>query len=105
MEDSETPFARIVSAKAKRKLAAQRGGDQPAWFGLGTLGVVGWSVVVPTLLGALAGSWIDRHWTLKHSWTLALLIAGLCLGCANAWTWISRQHALITDSPPSTGNE
>ena len=105
MEDSETPFARIVSAKAKRKLAAQRGGDQPAWFGLGTLGVVGWSVVVPTLLAALVGSWIDRHWPVKHSWTLALLIAGLCLGCANAWIWVSRQRALITGRPTSTDNE
>ena len=102
MDDSEAPFTRSVSAKSKRKLAAQRDGTRPAWFGLGTLGVVGWSVVVPTLLGALAGSWIDRHWAPKHSWTLALLIAGLCLGCVNAWIWITRQHALITGSPTET---
>jgi predicted F0F1-ATPase subunit len=40
------------------------------------MGLIGWSVVVPTLLGAALGSgWTTHPGT--HSWTLALLVAGL----------------------------
>ena len=41
-------------------------------FGLGMLGLIGWAVVVPTLLGAALGLWLDAHYPARHSWTLAL---------------------------------
>lgn len=63
------------------------------WSGLGLFGLIGWSVAVPTLLGALLGAWLDKHHPGGRSWTLPLLIAGLCLGCANAWHWISREQS------------
>jgi ATP synthase protein I len=44
---------------------------------LGMMGLIGWSVAVPTLLGAALGIWLDKHHPGKHSWTLALLVAGL----------------------------
>ncbi len=95
MGDDDAKFVREVGARAARKVAAQRAGTQPVWVGLGMIGVIGWSVVVPTLLGAVLGAWIDRHRIGTHSWTLALLLVGLLLGCANAWNWISRQSAVI----------
>ena len=63
------------------------------WFGLGMMGLIGWSVAIPTLLGASLGLWLDRHYAGSHSWTLALLVAGLVLGCWNAWHWVSREQA------------
>ena len=42
------------------------------------MGLIGWSVVVPTLLGAALGIWLDERHPGAHSWTLALLVAGLC---------------------------
>ncbi len=74
-------------------------GPQCPWFGLGMLGVIGWSVTVPTLLGAMLGLWLDRHHPGAHSWTLALLVAGLIFGCANAWRWVSDQNAAIHREP------
>src|SRR5580704_4246156 len=62
-----------VGAKAARKLRAQRNSAQGVWFGLGMMGLVGWSVVIPTLLGAALGIWLDQHYPGKHAWTLALL--------------------------------
>ena len=56
-----TDFARQVAAKAARKLRAQREGSQGVWFGLGMSGLIGWSVAVPTLVGAMLGLWWDRH--------------------------------------------
>ena len=67
------------------------------WFALGMLGTIGWSVAVPTLAGALLGLWWDRHHPGPHSWTLALLVAGLVLGCANAWHWVSKEYDAMND--------
>ncbi|CAN5898277.1 AtpZ/AtpI family protein [soil metagenome] len=80
-----------VGAKATRKLKARRDGAPGVFFGLGMMGLVGWSVVVPTLLGAALGLWLDRQHTSTRSWTLALLVAGLTIGCLNAWHWVARE--------------
>ena len=47
-----SPLGQEVGAKAARKLKARRNSTPGVWFGLGMMGLVGWSVVVPTLLGA-----------------------------------------------------
>ena len=80
-----------VGAKAARKLKARRNPAQGVWFGLGMMGLIGWSVVVPTLLGAALGYWLDTHHPGKHAWTLALMMAGLGIGCLNAWRWVDQQ--------------
>src|ERR1700738_2633789 len=97
MGDDETTFARRVAAKAHLKLKAQREGRRPVWFGRGMMGTVGWSVAVPTLLGCLLGHWWDRRHPGPHSWTLALLVAGLVIGCANAWHLVSREYQAMHD--------
>jgi ATP synthase protein I len=84
-----------IGAKAERKLRAQRHNSQTVWLGLGMMGLIGWSVVVPTLLGAALGIWLDKHHTGSYSWTLMLLIAGLALGCVNAWHWVNKEHKEI----------
>lgn len=86
-----TAFGREVGAKATRKLKARRNSSQGVWLGLGMMGLVGWSVVVPTLLGAALGIWLDSHHPGKHPWTLALLVSGLVIGCLNAWRLVSRE--------------
>lgn len=84
-------LAAQVGRKAARKLKARRNAAPGVWFGLGMMGLIGWSVVVPTLLGAALGLWLDRHHAGTHSWTLALLMAGLVIGCANAWHWVGKE--------------
>jgi len=78
---SEPTLAEEVGAKAARKLRARRHATPGVWFGLGMMGLIGWSVVVPTLLGAALGLWLDNRHPGKHAWTLALLVAGLAIGC------------------------
>jgi ATP synthase protein I len=57
-------------------------------------GVIGWSVVVPTLIGIFVGVWIDRNWPSQFSWTLMLMLGGLVMGCLNAWKWIQTESAI-----------
>lgn len=80
-----------VDARVRRKLRARRRERTGVWFGLGMMGLIGWSVVVPTLLGAALGSWLDAQGPGQHRWTLALLVAGLVLGCVNAWHWVAKE--------------
>jgi ATP synthase protein I len=60
------------------------------WFGLGTFGLVGWSVAIPTLIGIGLGVWIDSRWPSRFSWTLMFLFAGVVVGCFNAWYWVQQ---------------
>lgn len=85
------PLAEQVGGAAARKLKARRDPAPGVWFGLGTMGLIGWSIVVPTLLGTALGAWLDHRYPGRHAWTLALLVAGLTLGCFNAWRWVARQ--------------
>lgn len=92
----EPTLAERVGAKAARKLKAQQ---SPAhvWFGLGMMGLVGWSVVTPTLLGAAIGIWLDRRQPGAFSWALSLLLAGLMIGCLNAWYWVAKEDKAMRE--------
>ncbi|QDT06964.1 Putative F0F1-ATPase subunit (ATPase_gene1) [Rubripirellula lacrimiformis] len=84
-------FASQVDQKAKRKIKAKRNRDTGVWFGLGMMGLIGWSVVLPTLAGTAVGMWLDHRFPRSQSWTLMLLVAGLLIGCFNAWMWVSKE--------------
>jgi ATP synthase protein I len=93
----QTAFSREVGAKAARKLRARRNATPGVWFGLGMMGLVGWSVAVPTVLGAAIGIWLDKRHPGSLSWTLALLVAGLVIGCFNAWIWIAKEDKAMRE--------
>ncbi len=84
------PLIEEVSRKAARKLRSRRE-SKSVWFGFGLFGLVGWSVMVPTLMGIGLGVWIDQQAYSQYSWTLMLMILGVSLGCLNAWYWIQRE--------------
>jgi ATP synthase protein I len=86
-----------VGANAARKLRAQRDTTRGVWFGLGMMGLIGWSVAIPTLLGAALGLWLDSRYPGGRSWTLPLLVAGLVLGCVNAWRWVAKEDKAMRD--------
>ncbi len=88
----EAELAQQVGRREERKLRGREQGHRTIWFGLGMFGLVGWSVALPTLGGALLGLWLDRAFPGTYSWTLMLLTAGLFLGCAIAWYWIEKER-------------
>jgi len=71
--------------------------------GLSAFGAIGWSVALPTVLGALLGLWLDRIAPQDFSWTLALMLAGLVLGAIVAWEWVAMEarRTRETDAPPT----
>ncbi len=88
-------FPKKVSDREQSKLDAGKQ-EKKIWFGLGMFGMVGWSVALPAVGATFLGVWMDsRHWS-SYSWTLMLFMAGLCLGCCNAWYWIQKERREIT---------
>ncbi len=88
-------FAKRIGEKESRRMKARRSRDKGLWFGLGTMGMIGWSVAVPTLIGVAIGLWLDIHYPGQISWTLTFLSIGLAIGCANAWYWVKREQRQI----------
>lgn len=88
-------FTRQVGEKETRRIKGKTKKDTGIWFGLGMLGVVGWSVAIPTLIGTAIGLWIDRTWPSRFSWVLMLLILGVALGSFNAGYWVRKAHDKI----------
>lgn len=97
IEQANAALVERLGLKAARKIRARRDDGHGIWSGFGMMGLIGWSVVVPTLLGAALGIWLDGHYPGRHPWTLALLMAGLTLGCFNAWAWVARQDRAMAD--------
>ena len=58
---------------------------------LGQIGVLGWAIVAPILLGVGVGRWLD--WTLKTGifFTAPLIMIGAAAGLWTAWRWMHRQ--------------
>lgn len=80
-----------IREKSLRKIKARRNKQRGVWFGIGMFGLVGWSVTIPALLFLALGIWIDATYRGPYSWTLMLLVAGLAIGCLNAWYWIKHE--------------
>lgn len=57
---------------------------------LGTLGLV---LVLPIIVGAYLGDWLDSRLPgFSVNWTTSLIIVGVCIGAINAWLLIRRKE-------------
>jgi ATP synthase protein I len=102
LEGGATSFSREVGKQEARRIIALGKAEKSIWFGFGMSGLVGWSIALPAVLGALLGLWIDKRYPSSHSWTLALLAAGLIMGCWNAWNWVNNEdRAMARDRKES----
>ena len=86
------PGGELERAVERRRLQQEkweRDGERPLGRNLALVGL-GWLVVVPALLGALAGHALDYHAGSGVTFTLAFIFAGIILGCWIAWSHVRR---------------
>lgn len=79
---------------ARHAARMQSSRDHPApspLRGIGTFGMIGWSVAVPTVGGAFLGSWLDRVAPQGFSWTIVLILGGVVAGALIAAAWVSKE--------------
>ena len=92
-DDTEHPENLDASVKLRRERreAWLRHGERPLGQNLAMIGVLGWLIVVPTLIGMFLGRWADRHFATGIFWTTSLLFVGLVAGCYLAWRRVHRE--------------
>jgi ATP synthase protein I len=74
-----------VKRRRERRAQWQREGERSIARNLALIGVLGWTIVTPTLIGVFVGRWLDRQFGSGLFWTLGLLVLGLALGSTLAW--------------------
>ncbi len=88
-------FREDVEQKEKRAIRGRKGKKRSMWYGFGLFGIVGWLVMIPTVLGIGIGVYLDRTLESRFSWTLMCSVLGIAIGCLNAWFWVSRERKQI----------
>ena len=58
---------------------------------VGQIGVLGWIIVTPTLIGLFIGRWLDHRLGTGIFWSAPLLLVGVVIGCWSAWRWMHQQ--------------
>jgi len=82
--------------EAARKLRERREhwlreGEPSVMRLVGQIGILGWMIVAPALLGLFLGRWIDREMETGIFWSAPLLLLGVAAGSWSAWRWMHRQ--------------
>lgn len=92
LPSSNRRFIARVAAREARLVRRKKEGPRNFLRSAALVGVIGWTVVLPMLIGIAIGRWLDHKWPGRASWTITLLIVGLVLGCAGAWSRIRREQ-------------
>ncbi len=58
---------------------------------VGQIGILGWIIVAPTLIGLFFGRWLDHRLGTGIFWSAALLVLGVAVGFWSGWRWMHRQ--------------
>jgi len=83
--DRNGPLDQAVKLRRERRERWQREGERSLAQNLAMIGALGWTIVIPTLIGLFVGRWLDRTLDSGIFWTLGLLVLGLAVGCTLAW--------------------
>ena len=84
-------LARAAQKAAERDAEGRADPEPSLGARLGQIGVLGWTIVVPTLLLLFLGRWLDRTLGTGIFFSAPLLMAGAAIGFWSAWRWMHRQ--------------
>ncbi len=81
-----------AARRALRRAEENRDNPEPSLGSrLGQIGVLGWTIVVPTLLGLVLGRWLDKQAGSGVFFSAPLLMLGAAAGMWFAWRWMHRE--------------
>ena len=84
----EDKLFKSIQRTAEQYRRWQRDGDPSVGHRLAQIGVLGWIIVVPMLIGIFTGRWLDQKFQSGVFFTAPLLMLGAVLGCWSAWKWM-----------------
>jgi ATP synthase protein I len=86
--EEQDPLVKGVRLRGDRHQRSLREGDPSVARRLAQIGVLGWIIVTPMLIGIFVGRWLDGRFNSGLFWTGPLLVLGVALGCWSAWKWM-----------------
>ena len=84
-------LAGAVRKRQERRKHWLKEGEPSVTRFVGQIGVLGWIIVTPTLVGLFVGRWLDHKFGTGIFWSAPLLLIGVVLGCWSAWQWMHKQ--------------
>jgi ATP synthase protein I len=85
---------RLVGAVRRRQWERREWetrGERSVWRNLAMFGALGWLIIIPTLIGLVAGRWLDGILDTGITMTAAGIFVGVCVGGLLAWQRMNRE--------------
>jgi ATP synthase protein I len=89
--DGDNHMTEAARRAQRRQAQGERDPEPSLGRRFAQIGVLGWIIVGPTLLGVLIGGWIDRLLGSGITTTAALTLLGAALGLWLALRWMHEQ--------------
>ncbi len=89
--NSSDGMADAVRKQQERRKRWQSEGEPSMARFIGQIGVLGWIIVTPTLIGLFVGRWLDHTFGTGIFWSAPLLLVGVAIGYWSAWKWMHKQ--------------
>ena len=91
MSEDDSKLASAARKSREREEAGARDPEPSLARRFGQIGVLGWLIVGPTLLGVFAGNWLDRLLGTGITLAAALTMLGAAIGLWFALRWMHEQ--------------
>lgn len=88
MVNEKKKFSGHIEESA-RGLIKSRKDKGSFWQYVSIFGIGGWLFVVPIVVGAYLGRYLDKKIKVGVSWTLLLIFIGIVAGAFNFWRYMS----------------
>jgi len=85
------PLDSAARRAAERARQGERDPEPSLSRRLGQIGILGWAIVTPLLLGLWLGRWLDQRLGSGVTFAAALAFLGAALGLWSAWRWMHHQ--------------
>jgi len=90
MEENDRMIAAVRQQRERQRKWRREGELSMAQY-VGQIGVLGWIIVAPTLIGLFIGRWLDHRLGTGIFWSAPLMGIGVIIGCWSAWKWMHKQ--------------
>jgi ATP synthase protein I len=89
--EAEDPLLTVARKTSRRRELWRTEGEPSVIRFVGQIGVLGWIIVLPILIGMFVGRWLDHKFGTGIFWSGPFLVLGVAVGGYSAWKWMHRQ--------------
>ena len=89
--NARTAWPMPSASERARKRQWREEGEPSVMRFVGQIGVLGWMIVTPTLIGLFIGRWLDHKLGTGIFWSAPCCCVGVAIGFWSAWRWMHRQ--------------